>query len=89
MKRFNRMYMRNLTKSTRLHITVYLSGRVVRWSWVNFQFRGVISIWMILGQGPSALALCAGGGCLDIFNLVCPFSPLSPSLWETAQYRLN
>ena len=42
------------------------------------------TIWMIVGQGPTALALGAGGGCLDIFSLVYPFSPLSPSLWETA-----
>ena len=31
----------------------------------------------------------AGGGCLDIFTLDYPFSPLSPSLWETARYRLK
>ena len=29
------------------------------------------------------------GGCLDIFILIYPFSPLSPSLWETARYRLK
>ena len=44
---------------------------------------------MIVGQGPIALAEGAGGGCLDIFSLVNPFSPLSPSLWETARYRLK
>ena len=26
---------------------------------------------------------------LDIFTLVYPFSSLSPSLWETARYRLK
>ena len=31
----------------------------------------------------------AGGGCLDIFSLVYQFSFLSPSLWETARYRLK
>ena len=31
---------------------------------------------MIVGQGPTALAVGAGGGCLDIFTLICPFSPL-------------
>ena len=31
----------------------------------------------------------AGGGCLDIFTLIYPFSSLSPSLWETARYRLK
>ena len=30
-----------------------------------------------------------GGGCLDILTLLYPFSPLSPSLWETARYRLK
>ena len=24
------------------------------------------TVWMIVGQGPNALALGAGGGCLDI-----------------------
>ena len=47
------------------------------------------TIWMIVGQGPIALAVGAGGGCLDIFILLYPFSPLSPSLWETARYRLK
>ena len=41
------------------------------------------TIWMIVGQGPIALAVGAGGGCLDIFTLLYPFS-LSTSLWETA-----
>ena len=43
----------------------------------------------IIGQGPIALAVGAGGGCLDIFTLLCIFSSLSPSLWETARYRLK
>ena len=40
-----------------------------------------------------ARAFCAysgcGGGGLDIFTLVQHFSFLSPSLWETARYRLK
>ena len=40
------------------------------------------------GQGPIALAVGAGGGGLDVFALVYPFSS-SPSLWETARYRLK
>ena len=47
------------------------------------------TIWIIVGQGPTALAVGAGGGCLDIFTLICPFSPLPPSLWETVRYRLK
>ena len=64
-------------------------GRVVRWCWVNFQCRGVLLIWIIVRQGPTKLAVGAGGGCLDIFSLVYHFSFLSPSLWETARYRLK
>ena len=48
------------------------------------------TIWIIVGQGPAALVVGAGWGCLDIFTLIYPFfSPLSPSLWETARYRLK
>ena len=47
------------------------------------------TILITVGQGPTALAVGAGGGCLDIFTLIYPFSSLSPSLWEAAQYRLK
>ena len=46
------------------------------------------TIWMVLGQGLIALAV-GSGGVLDIFTLLYPFSHLSPSLWETARYRLR
>ena len=62
---------------------------MVRWCWVNFQCRGVLLIWLIVGQGPTALAVGVEGGCLDIFTPIYLFSPLSPSLWETARYRLK
>ena len=42
------------------------------------------TILIIVGQGPTALAVGAGGGGLDIFTLIHPFSSLSPSLLETA-----
>ena len=42
-----------------------------------------------VGQGSAALAVGAGGGCLDIFTLTPSFTSLSPSLWETARYRLK
>ena len=42
-----------------------------------------------VGQGPTALAVGAGGVCLVFFTLMYPFFPLSPSLWEAARYRLN
>ena len=47
------------------------------------------TIWIIVGQGPTALAVGTGGGCLDIFSLIYHFSFFTPSLWETARYRLK
>ena len=47
------------------------------------------TVWIIVGQGPTALAGGADGGCLDIFSLVYHFCFLTPSLWETARYRLK
>ena len=43
------------------------------------------TIWITVGQGPTALAVGADGGCLDIFTLIYPFFPISPSLWETTE----
>ena len=48
---------------------------------------GHSTIWITVGQGPTALAVGVGWGYLDIFTLIYAFSPLSPSLWETARYR--
>ena len=42
--------------------------------------RGVLLIWIIVWQGPIALAVGAGGGCLDILTLLYLFSSLSASL---------
>ena len=55
----------------------------------NLPVPGRPAILITVGQGPTALAEGAGGGCLDIFTLIYPFSPLPPSLWETARYRLK
>ena len=35
----------------------------------NLPVPGRPTIWMIVGQGPTALAVSAGWGCLDIFFL--------------------
>ena len=56
---------------------------MVQWCWVNFQCRGVLLVWIIVGQGPTALAVGAGGGCLDIFSLVyCFLTSFSLSLGD-------
>ena len=43
-----------------------------------------VIIWSRVGQGPTVLAVGAGGGCWDIFSLIYYFFFLSPSLWEMA-----
>ena len=41
------------------------------------------TIWITVGQGPTALVVGAGGGCLDVFTLICPFlSSFSLSLGD-------
>ena len=41
------------------------------------------TIWIRVGQGPTALAVGAGGGCLDIFTLRLSFlSSFSLSLGD-------
>ena len=41
------------------------------------------TIWITVGQEPTALVVGAGGGCLDIFNLIYPFlSSFSLSLGD-------
>ena len=55
----------------------------------NLPVPGRPTIWMIVEQGPTVLAVGAVGCCLNIFILIYAFSSLSPSLWETARYRLK
>ena len=40
------------------------------------------TIWIRIGQGPIALAVGAGGGGVDIFTLIYPFSSFSLSLGD-------
>ena len=47
---------------------------------------GCPTIWMTVGQGPTALAVGAGGGCLDIFTFIYPFSL---SIVETEDRKEN
>ena len=61
---------------------------MVRWCWVNFQCRGILLIWIRVGQGPTALAVGADEVVWTFF-LSSTSSLLSPSLWETARYRMK
>ena len=53
---------------------------VCSWGWSgamvlrNLPVPGSPTIWITVGQGPTALAIGAGGGCLDIFTLIYSFS---------------
>ena len=40
------------------------------------------TIWMTVREGPTALAVGTGGGCLDIFTLIYLFSAFSLSLGD-------
>ena len=40
---------------------------MARWCWVNFQYRGVLLIWIRVEHGATTLAVGVGWGCLDIF----------------------
>ena len=42
--------------------------------------QGRPTIWITVGQGPTALTVGAGWGCLVIFTLIYPFFPLTLSL---------
>ena len=44
------------------------------------------TIWITVGQGPTALVVGAGGVVWTFLLSSIFFSFLSPSLWETARY---
>ena len=54
----------------------------------KFPVPGRPTLWITVGQGPTALAVGAGG-VVWIFLLLSILSLLFPSLWETARYRLK
>ena len=55
---------------------------MVQRCWGNLQCRGILLIWIIIEQGPIALIVDLGGGCLVFFFLVYLFSFFSPSLGD-------
>ena len=63
-------------------------GRVVRWCWVNFQCRGVLLIWIRVGQGPAALAVGAGGVVWTFFSRLSFLISFSLCLGD-GPYRLK
>ena len=61
-------------------------GRVMQRCWVNFQCQGILLIWIIVGQGPIALEVGAGGVVCtfflsSVFSLFfLPFSGRRPDI---------
>ena len=59
---------------------------MVRWCWVNFQCRGVLLSCVIVGQGPTTLAVGAGGVVWTFFLssiislLFLPLSEIRPDI---------
>ena len=47
------------------------------------------TIWITVGQRPTALAVGGGWGLYGHFYSHLSFLLFSPSLWETARYRLK
>ena len=65
-------------------------GWVVRWSWVNFQCRASYNLDNSTAGAYCACSRCGWGrGIFRHFYSPILFSPLPPSLWETARYRLK
>ena len=54
---------------------------------VKLPVLGCSTIWIIVGQGPTALAVGAGGGCLDIFTLIYPFYLFIHNIMTTYTYK--
>ena len=50
---------------------------MVRWCFGKLPVLGHPTIWIGVGQGPTAFSVGAGEGCLDIFSLVYHSSFLS------------
>ena len=63
-------------------------GRVVRWCWVTSAPGRPINLHNGRTRAYCVCSRC-GGGLFGHLSLVYHFSPLSPSLWEKALYRLK
>ena len=69
-----------MTKTAYYYQTAPLVWGEVGWCKGSGKLRP--TIWMVVGQGPIALAVGAGGSCLDIFTLRYLFSSFSLSLGD-------
>ena len=79
----------NIKVKIRVILYIRKWGLLKKWGWSGgamvlgkFPVPGRPTILITVGQGPIALAVDAGGGGLDIFTLVYPFSSFSLSLGD-------
>ena len=55
----------------------------------NLPMREHPTVWITVAWAYCTCSRCGWGLFGLFFTLICPFSALSPSLWETARYRLK
>ena len=70
------------------HTEVMVGGRVVRRFWVIFQCRGLLQFGYSRARAFCPCSRCRWGLFGHFFSHLS-FSPLYPSLWKTARYRLK
>ena len=58
---------------TAVHLLHFGGGRVVQWSWINFQVRGVLLVWIRVWQGPTETFSVKLGHLLLFLSLVLRF----------------
>ena len=64
------------------HLHLHCLPSCLRMVLGNLPVPGRPTVLITVGQGPIALAVGAGGGGLDIFTLIYPFSSFSLSLGD-------
>ena len=70
------------TNHSHAHPRTIGGGRVVQRCLVNLQCRGVLRIRIVVGQGPNALAVGAGGVFGQFFSRLSFLSSFTPSLGD-------
>ena len=83
LRRDTKMKKSRVAPPKRIPIHPIEGGRVEQWCWINFQHWSVLLTWIIVGQGPTGLAVGVVGGCLDI-SLLSIISLFILPIHETA-----
>ena len=62
---------------------------MVRRCLVNFKCQGILLVWIIVGQGPTALAVGVDGGCSDILSPTLGDGPISTEIMSKRAGKPN